>query len=109
VIRERPPCLCCYGAGPAGPKFDPAALGMDEDGYVDLFQREGKGPCAWVHYSCLLNFIGQHATGAPTAIKPDTICMICEVDVRAAELVPFYAGERTRPVAWVHAECIADY
>lgn len=52
-----------------GPKFDPAELAREEDGYIDQFQAGTDKPCAWVHYSCLVKFIMRHAPGTAPAIK----------------------------------------
>jgi len=69
-------------------------------------------PCAWMHLSCFVDFMKSHVTEIEPSIKIKAICMICEVDVRADELIPLYGqggNQRKRPAAWVHLECIGDY
>jgi hypothetical protein len=113
-VRERPPCLSCCGYGPSGPNFEDtwkSTLGENDDGYIDLFQTAMPGPCAWIHRSCLLDFVRKHSKPKGGTLEPDALCMICEVNVRADELVPLRHSpdSTTTALAWAHVECIADY
>jgi hypothetical protein len=85
-----PPCLCCRTSDDDGPHFDrrwKAVLKADVDGYFDLYQPEAPGPCAWVHRSCLFEFLLHHAKkDAEGNTEIDKLCIVCEIDVHPDEL-----------------------
>jgi hypothetical protein len=55
-----PPCLCCRTSDDDGPHFEKrwkTAFEAGDDGRIYLFQPRETGPCAWVHHSCLMEFM----------------------------------------------------
>jgi hypothetical protein len=109
-----PPCLCCRISDDDGPHFDrrwKAEFKEDYDGYIDLFQPGEKGPCAWIHRSCQMEFM-LHTLKRNSEGKPEfaEVCIVCETKVPGETLWPLvWEGQTRPPVFWAHPDCLADY
>jgi hypothetical protein len=109
-----PPCLCCRTSDGDGPHFErrwKATLKEDHDGSTDLFQPHATGPCAWVHRSCLMEFMLHTATkNTEGKAEPNKVCLICETRIPDEALWPLvWYGQKGPPVLWGHPDCLREY
>ena len=99
-----------------GPHFDlfwKAHLKEEYDGICDLYRQDSAQPGAWVHRSCLFEFLLNHAAKTDEGVVDfPKLCIICEVDVRADTL--WMLGlhpnpDRPERSIWVHPDCVREY
>ena len=113
ALNYVPPCICCRTSDDEGPQFNrrwKSALNSEFDGCFDLFQPDSSQPCAWVHRSCLFEFVLHHGTKTPAGkFEIDKVCMICEVKVHTADLLALCKQNDVQPLVWTHRDCIASY
>ena len=116
LLNYTPPCLRCRISGDEGPHFDrfwKVLLKEEHDGICDLYGSESTQPNAWVHRSCLFDFLLNHATKAEGGVvRFPKLCIICEVDLHADTL--WRLCFRPDPdcqgrTIWVHPDCIRGY
>jgi hypothetical protein len=109
-----PPCLCCRTSDDNGPHFDrrwKVTLKEDYDGSTDLSQPHATGPCAWVHRSCLMEFMLHTATKRTEGkAEPSKVCLVCETRIPDEVLWPLvWHGQKNPPAIWVHPDCLREY